>query len=192
MTAINVFLRPEAAYIVSDGLAVHQGNRVSFGKVVTLPHLRAAVAHSGNAIFGFAVAGQISILKHTLPDAASSFAEYVHDIRKQSLSLMGAARDIRAALVGWPEGGAHPEGIAVAVDDEGVTGPMPFSAFSSPELPDHVSFDGPGSAVDIIAAQRATYPNDVGGFVELTTITRDRIVSEILHRWPEDFTKEPA
>lgn len=192
MTAVSVFIRPAAAYIVTDGMVNNRGTKTPLCKVATFPHLRAALVTRGNIQIGAGLAAYVGFMRHSMEEAARSFADDLTKIRAGLLHKIDGCAEAQAVLVGWPEAGSVPEAVFASCGPAGDGGPTLFSEIVMPALPDPVVFDAPQDAVGITAAQRSAYPDDVGGFVELTTIYRDRIVSEILHRWPEDFTAPAA
>ena len=77
---------------------------------------------------------------------------------------------------------------AAAVGVEGVAG---FS-LASTSLALGSAFDVADHGVKLTDAQRRTYPDMIGGFMQLARVTREGISSRIIHRWPDEIGKRLA
>jgi hypothetical protein len=75
---------------------------------------------------------------------------------------------------------AAPQPSAEAIDAAG---------FICPEVSD---FDPATHGVRLMDAQRRTYPNKIGAFVQVTTVMKDGVESRIVHRWPNKIGEEVA
>src|SRR5947209_15641420 len=107
MSIVNLLLRPDAAEMVADTLAIRAGRPVAFvGKVDFLPHLRTLVGFAGSTsvharvrylLDGGAVRG--------VEDAAGLVARHLQDLLRQDGSRWGAAVGGEAVvlLAGWSE-----------------------------------------------------------------------------------------
>jgi hypothetical protein len=53
-------------------------------------------------------------------------------------------------------------------------------------------FDPADHGVRLMDAQRRTYPDKIGGFLQLARVTRECVSSRIIHRWPDEIGKQMA
>ena len=214
MTALNAILRPDAAYLITDGetwegrAGVPGYEAAPRPKVLPLPHLNAALAIRGSGALLPILYSRIVHYRSTFEEAAAFLGTDLQDTVTGMRGKMPDLADHDVVLIGWPEQRDGPE-CWLAVD-HAKWGPPPFEAsrVSAVVSPDdgslaarmggrHVhedpTFDPEAEAAALIEAQR-DMPSCVGAFVQLTTIRRDRIETRIV-RWFEDqfeLTPKPA
>ncbi|SFU67785.1 MULTISPECIES: hypothetical protein [unclassified Methylobacterium] len=213
MTALNAILRPDAAYLITDG-----ESRQSLGglpgselaprpKVLPLPHMNAALASRGSAALLPILYSRIAHLRSTFEEAAAFLGTDLQDtvtgMRQKMPDL--AMHDV--VLIGWPESRDGPE-CWLAVDHS-KWGPPAFEAIRvsgvvSPddgslaermggrEVLEDSTFDPETESAALIEAQGAMPAGCVGAFVQLTTIRRDRIETRIVKWFEDQFELQPT
>jgi hypothetical protein len=206
MTAINVFRDVDAIHMITDGIA-HVGDRPSFvtGKAWPLPHVNAVSAVSGPA----AAAGlMVSVMgaatsydelkAYGALEARSAFKEF-----RKVLELSTDPTEVRIVIAGFSEkGGADsfvisskaapevPEWSAVTLppifgvpmDEDNAISKAWLSAF--PTAYDALAYPAEAGIL-LLELQRSSFGTAfVGGFAQMTTVTREAVTSRIIHRWP--------
>jgi hypothetical protein len=215
MSAINVFLDPAAAHIVTDGaLYERDGTLVAAGqKVATFAHLPAAIAVRGASSF-------LPLLSIEINASARSFDELLEIIVAKAeavfavcAAMPGQARfkSVDVILAGWSETRecaeayglfnypAHgaPSWQLVPLEG-GLVSPGDYAFHKGIQAagidPLAADFDAATDGLRIVQAQRArAWPitgtaetaHIVGAFAQLTTVTQDAITTRILERWPD-------
>lgn len=210
MTAINILVQSDAAHILTDGAGYNdQGTFVSVTpKVFCLPHLSAAVAVSGT-LPGMAAMMTTLGMESSYDGLKKAAPDYLNAalIASSRVSTSDLASDIRLFVVGWSKDG--PDAYRVVTKGDPSTPawtvmPITGLAISPPEaqaklLPlfadkDPDAIDPKVDGLRILEEQRrhrSKIPGTgqrlfiVGGFGQLTSVRRDHITTEILHRWPD-------
>jgi hypothetical protein len=203
MTALNAILRPDAAYLITDGetwegrAGVPGYEAAPRPKVLPLPHLNAALAIRGSGALLPILYSRIVHYRSTFEEAAAFLGTDLQDSVMGMRGKMPDLADHDVVLIGWPELRDGPE-CWLAVDHAN-WGPPAFEAIRVSGLtsPDdgslaarmggrHVhgdpTFDPGTEAVALIEAQSAMPAACVGAFVQLTTIRRDRIETRVV-KW---------
>jgi len=209
MTAVNIFCRPEAAYVLTDGAATAPDGTVVqlVQKVIILGHLNAVVASRGHLSVLFALlptaltsAGSFDELAALFPEAIGGLAASAEEALKASphpwieTYLCGWSEG-RNAAVTWYAGNSHKRTTDYFGDLEcwSTTGPItsPLGPNARDRLaaagldPKDGAFDPVTQGFALMDAQRADPDAAVGGFCQLTTITRDGVSSRVIGRWTE-------
>ncbi|GJD64409.1 hypothetical protein [Methylobacterium frigidaeris] len=196
MTAVNVILRPTAAFVVTDGERRYGGQVVhSAPKVLPLPHLNAALAVRGDWLMLTTMYGIITGRRTSFEDAAANLGQDLADAAAGVSKALPLLSGHDVVLTGWPETRPGPE--CWLVTDHERYGLAPFKAASLDGLlmPDDGTLKGKLAAmrlfdrrepfealVDgnrIIAAQQALPGSGVGGFCQVTVVTPEGIYTRI-------------
>lgn len=194
MTAINVFLRPDGAHVMTDGASVStECGRLKaiMRKAIAIPHLSAIVALRGPSLLVGTLALQIEHSRHSFDDAVEHFAD---DVRSMVDGRAGCgAHDVEAILVGWHAGAMEPSAYVVFTqgsDELPAYVALGLRGLVSPgvdgfEGSDMAGFDFRRRGVEMMAAQRRAHPGHIGGVCQLTSVYRDRAETRTLARWPD-------
>lgn len=202
MTALNAILRPEAAYLISDGqtwdgfLGQPGCEGVSRPKVLPLPHINAAIGVRGSAALLVALYSRIV---HNRTDLADVVAHLGDDLRDTVTAMRARAPDLTShdvVVVGWRFGANYPSCYLVCdhakiglqpfevASTDGVVGPNDGSLLARMSgvnfLRDDSGFDPETDAASLIMAQRQMPGSFVGDFAQVTAVYRDRIETRIL------------
>lgn len=214
MTASNVFVQGECAYLLTDG-AVYDSEGVVAAiqcKVAAIPHLRMAVAFSGcvgravEACVGFFV--RVRTQREAfggLPDIAEQlYAAYQADVRREGIERT-ADFQMYVAMHSLDTG--EPQAWILSTNRAG------FGASYEPwslrrvheicaprvdrqavfgrvvDLTDPASFDPATDGLTLLEAQRnVVWPNGrhyIGGKADLTVVSRHGITKHTLREWPD-------
>jgi hypothetical protein len=217
MTAVNILRQSDSVHIISDGAAWDDDGVFIFAapKAFALPHLNCAIAVRGAAIGLPFLAESLAMVpsyRHLKEGIADQLRGGIDAVRKMtSQASFGDALEIYVA--GWHEDGpdaftihtSHVSGltpwrVVPLLDLAMAPGELPIHAMCRPFLTGKVAddIDPRVDGLRILEAQRrhkARLPNGdrmfaVGGFAQLTSVYRDSVSTEILHRWP-DVVGEP-
>jgi len=216
MTAINVIRQKAAVHILTDGAAYSEAYDFAFGisKIWPLPHLNAAVAVRGPALFAALAAHVIAMSGTTYDEMKNCAGAALREAMPQFGDLGGLCShgpDFEVIVAGWSETqgadsyivGSHGYHSGVApwtVVPLGEVSLLP----GDPEI--HHEFvkvfhlgtsaedlDPARDGLRIMQIQRGAnikMPNGksaliVGAFAQLTTITPGMITTRIVHRWSD-------
>lgn len=195
MTAVNVWRTTASVQVYTDGLCgAAEGNPFLATKVNVLAHLPLIVAARGQmivpALFG-------ALLPFESFDALVDGieAEFPHTYARY-LSVYAHREDlptrhIELVFAGWSAARQQCEAYFIRSGGE-IEGHAPArklieldaaAALPAPSQLVHVDADNPEPGmIDVMEAQRREFP-EVGGFCQVTTLTRDTITQRILRRW---------
>jgi hypothetical protein len=172
MTAINVFIAADAAHIFTDGGNYDAGSlefRHLGGKLFHLPQYGAALAWSGPsslgpklvpAIGGSGASGLTALCSILPPIVASIGRDDPH-----SVIIAGA-------------------GVGMTVEEGGRASFLTVGGYLK-TIPSAMRFDKAdirGSGLAMMCDQRSS--GVVHGFCLYTRVSRDRMISEVIERWP--------
>lgn len=204
MTAVNIVAAPEFALVCTDALWT-EGEQIHWAgsKVIAFPHMHAAVIPTGPAHASI-------IVRDYVGGTLGTFDELVDTmVRQVILALKEHAKwwrrvvrqpfDIHA--VGWSdrEGrftawSLHYDGrSSPTLQQAGVLilqpgGPEYIDAMRAGGVEPEDVADAPARLPEVMRFQRETGALAgvrIGGFQELTTLTRAAITSQVVERWPE-------
>ena len=183
MSALNVVVFGGHVFLVTDGAYYDAEQTVRrFGaKVMTLPHVPAAVATVGPA-------GLVHLLGGLLYHEASNLEELMESSPVAAVAANASTWGVpvRVVIAGVCSNG---QPAAWQLDGERFERIAENTIYTSPTPDDEwePAWDSPATfeaaMVELVTRQREAYP--VGGFVALTTITPGGIVQKVLHRWPD-------
>lgn len=213
MTALNAILRPEAAYLISDGEAWdgflgQQGcEAVPRPKVLPLPHLNAAIGVRGCSALLPVLYSRIVHNRTSFEDAAAHLGDDLRDTVTRMRAKMPDLADHDVILVGWPLLANRPVCFVVCdhakwglepfqvASSSGIVGPNDGSLLSRMNnvnfLRDDSPFDPETDAVSLIMAQHQMPGAFVGGFAQVTAVYRDRIETRVIEL-PDDEEAPPV
>lgn len=199
MTAVNIVITDRAAHVVTDGAATRKDGTIGYigNKVYSAPHMRAVFALRGYGVLLDSIGPSLSNYRTTFDEVAQG--AWVPGIMSAYRGT-GADEDFDLYVAGWSEERDQPEAywLSTRVAPELVQ--MPVNALFSPGTPEttrvsrEVLFLGDDdetfckAMVTIMETQRQTSTDEhriIGGFVQLTTITKEQTTQRILHRWPD-------
>lgn len=213
MTALNAILRPDAAYVITDGetwegrAGVPGCEAVSRPKVLPLPHMNAALASRGSAALLPILYSRIVHLRSTFEEAAAFLGTDLRDTVTGMRQKMPDLATHDVVLIGWPEMRDGPEcWLAVdhanwglpsfqAIRVSGVVSPDDGSLaarMGGRHVHEDPRFDPEEEAAALIEAQGAIPAACVGAFVQFTTIRRDRIETRIVKWFEDQFELRPT
>ena len=216
MTAINIIQRSGEILVMADGLGSdgRDGPSRYVTKMAMLPHIPVLVAVRGHVSIAHLIIGRFAVEKTNGFDAFLEFLPgLAREITPQVCTHFGTP-DIphEVYAVGFSESRGRLESHFMATGDvyahrgrEAYTlhledEPMAASPQPSEEAitaarfvcPTVKKFDATDHGVKLMDAQRRTYPDMIGGFVQLARVTREGISSRIIHRWPDEIGKRLA
>jgi hypothetical protein len=204
MTAINVIRHPDAIYILTDGAGFGEDSQPSalVNKVFPLPHLNAALALRGQFPMLVVLASALSTvaidtfdeLKRLLPSIALQVASGLRPVmvsvefdlvvggfsEASGSDSYGVFSHDRHGLAPWK---VHQFGeMSVAPQSDEVQAFL----WSFPEGMSAKDFTPEVDGLALLNVQRATAEGGriMGGFAQLTKITRQGIGTRVLERWP--------
>jgi hypothetical protein len=179
MSAVFIIRQKYSAHMLTDGALVGPDLRLTgvLAKVVPLPHLNCAVTLRASEIDMFA---QL-VLSGLAPDMATLRSRTQEAVSK--LAKLGRGLEIYVA--GLED--------CFMVTDAGIVEIEAFCAAPQCDavrkLLDGRMAEDVDPAVDGLEALKLMRTTaacaGIGGFVQLTSIYRDRIVTKVLHRWPD-------
>ncbi len=200
MTAINAWVTPTAAYLFSDAAFLDPKTLRVVGfatKIAYMPEYSAVMATSGNGLATSILAGAIA--QHTLANF-DHLIDNVSDIFQRCVRLHHDKpffEDCRLVIAGYSKRTDAP-GLYCLQTVAGI-GIKPFEitpcpAFINPYAADEndrqiadMDFDSERpseSGLAIMRAQRVKF-GVIGGWCQMTTVTRDGIETRVLERWPD-------
>jgi hypothetical protein len=215
MSAINVFVGREVAYVYSDG-AFFDRSGMLLGldtKVFPLMNHVAVVGAVGHSFIPRIVEAVLAEANFDFDQLTEKFGELVRDAERRFMPTSPVQWErYRAALVGWSPKLNRPVCVTAKSYDDGEVPAFtsipvteyvdPFISMPlAPTVANHgFDFSTPcASGLSLVTRQRSTLWADgisdrtgttpiygVGGFCQQTKITRDAIEMRILHRWAED------
>ncbi len=208
MTAVNIIQKAGEILVMTDGLGLAKGGPRETTKVSLLPHLPLLVAVRGNsalahvltAKFASEVSGTFEDFLALLPELARKLSPAIDALQKadvpNEIYVVGFSTE-RSRIESWfmacsdAYAAMGRPAFTVHLGDEPMTAaPQPSeSAIKAArfECPTARKFDPFGAGIKLMDAQRRTYPEAIGRFVQLSRVTRDGISSKIIHRWPNEL-----
>jgi hypothetical protein len=183
MSALNVVVMPSGVAVCTDGV-YYWGADLTIGrfgaKVMTLPHISAAVATVGPAglthLLGDVLYHEASDLDGLVESAAVAAA-----VSHASRVMEGVPARIVIAGVSPKHGPAAWHLVGDRLER------IPGNFYTSPTVDFEPSWDSmatfESAMVELVERQRQAYP--VGGFVALTMIGAGGITQKILHWFPD-------
>jgi hypothetical protein len=206
VTAINIVQQAGCILVMTDGraLSLDGKKRPDVGKVAVLPHVPLCLAVRGLAPVAHTIAATMAGVgldrfekfKEQLPEYARAYIPQIQRLSQcyvdHELRLVGFSRErnrLESYFMTSGQSYAH-EGKQPYVlyrDDE----PMLAAPQPSPEAieaagfvcPEAVDFDPTTHGVALMDAQRRTHPNEIGAFVQVTTVTKDGVDSRVVKWW---------
>lgn len=215
MTAIVAVTGPTRVDVLCDGAVyLPDGTLLDvMSKVWPLAGMRACVGGRGLAVMPPAFLIRAGWMVPTFDALVAHFAEILTELERTMRPRVGDAFDHHElVLAGWSEsrdrgevyfeqGHAEPRRVLRECTEVLVLGPDPDKHWAALQGK-AAQFDPERDGLPIFEEMRArrmtldaTRPeaaegHGVGGFVDVTTITRDGLSKRILHRWPEDRVGE--
>ncbi len=208
MSALNVVRSTSVVHIATDGLVgltTPDGfvlERWLAPKVYLAPHMPMAVATRGQ--WESALALGISMVRlfsefDALIDQLERIFPQLHLAQRQSTGApdLHLFRTTEVVIAGWSTARSQAEAYYIWGGDEsdfpGCSCP-PFTlmwldgACCAPVPSQHIEIEPAGEHVErdllaIMDAQRAEFPQKVGGFCQLTSLTQHAVTQRILRRW---------
>ena len=179
MTAIFIIRQREACHMLTDGASVGADGRVSgiLAKAMPLPHLGVAVALRGTVD----MLAQVPLLGlapdiETLRLRAEGAARAVEGQVEVYVAGLDACFAVTQAAV------QDIQGFALTPSSDAIYADLGF-LWDRP--PDDVEPAIDGVKVFEILRRHRVPGASVGGFVQITTVTRDAIATRIVHRWSD-------
>jgi len=215
VTATNVLIQRNAAYLYADAAYYNADGAIQHitSKIVVLPHLSCAIAFRGAAVFKSLVTDVIGSSATSYDGLRSKIGPLLRDcavIYKDNLERCETGNEIEVLVAGISESDGP---SAYLVNSAGRYGAEPWAVQpvegftwlpNTPELVARAKGLLPLDADDvdpiahgrmIMEMQRETpvlhefsgvEMTTVGGFIELVAVTRDQIVTRIIHGWPDE------
>lgn len=214
MTAINTIIQRDAVRIVSDAASyAADGNLVAVApKVALLPHLNAAIACRGPHISVPLFADLLGAVASTYDDLKAKAPAFIRDLLpmfEASFSQCQFGGDFDVVVAGISET-TGPDAWLVCshtrysvepfslVQLAGLTllpgDPAIHEAVRAAVPHDVEAFDIERDGLAVLEAQRAhavehaggRWLTGVGGFAQVTSITREGISTRVIHRWYDE------
>jgi hypothetical protein len=197
VTAINVIRFPNEVHVATDGLSyTGRGPGPLISKVVVIAHLPLVVAVSGSALAAAYFADHFQLRFRSfdhLVDEIEDVYPGLHGRYRLELQALGDDDpNTIVILAGWSAKRGQAEAYAMGAADEG--GLVPFKlgpiqgmvGLPPPPMKPHCELRRATVKADIVAmmeVQREMGPDKIGGFIQLTTVTKDAVTQRILKRW---------
>jgi hypothetical protein len=214
MTAINIVIKSDAIHVLTDGGAYDVDGILleQFQKAVALTHLNAVIAVRGPRQIGLVLRGLLESslsfdhLKTSISERLEAACTPALPQWERSFGAFGTKFDL--FVCGFSETQGANGCVVSSYNRDGVPpwqsvelGALTitpgtqeiYSALPTPDL-----FDPKVDGIRLLEMQRAepvkvpwsSKPQHiVGGFVQLTTIEKNRISSEVIHRWQDAIGK---
>lgn len=219
MTAINAVRLRDCLHVFGDGAYYNDDGTLGtvMCKAVAIPSYPAVVVGRGHSLSTLLLAREFQRQCRTFDDLVENIEEVYPDVLVNFAHVMGHGALNQVFVGGWSDRLGRMEMIEIEngdwLDQSG--------AFKVKRLPEQFSLPGANNweqgfarpprtceeaaadienfALTILELQReqkrvtpdrpdAVY---VGGLAELVTVTRDSVVSKVLHRWTEDKIGQP-
>lgn len=200
MSAVAVFLEPDAAWLATDGVTYqYGGGRVDTiqQKAFPLVHLNAVVSIRGPQAYAHKLMPVLNSRFASFEDLVEGMhlaAWVVHEEMKTELAERYGNAEAEVYVVGWSHERGRGEGYAIA--SHALWGEpwqrLEIDRFAcAPGVEMSAEADVPAAAVDVIQRQRVVRDAHghccVGGFVQITKVTPDAIHGAIVHRWTDQI-----
>lgn len=207
MTACNIFVTAEEARIFTDGAWLRPDGTLDHcrPKVLMLPHFPAVIATQGGSELPALIGPHFERLFASFDEMVAGAAAFMRNPPEALARIlaMPVFKIERVFLIGYSEEAGSVRGFYLqSVDAPGLPAweTSPFSRAVSPPAPECESIlrpEGgliyPQFAIKMMEEQRrftgdignGTVVRAVGGFCQMTVVTRDEITSGILARWPD-------
>lgn len=214
MSAINTLVKRDSVHLITDAASYDSaGNLVAaIPKVALLPHINAAVACRGPRASVPLFADLLSAAASTYDELKAHAPTFLRELRPMLDATFahcefGAVFDV--VIAGISES-AGPDAYLICSHERYGVQPwtvvqfaglamMPADAATQElvlaSIPDDVELVDPERDGRIILEAQRAFPMDhgggrvftgVGGFGQLTSITRDGISTRVIHRWPDE------
>lgn len=212
MTALHVYVRPNAVHVLTDGLQRGpEGELLGHAqKVRILGHLPAIVSGRGPSELPEFFADRATWRFATFDQAVDGMLETwrIALAQYEAAHPDARSRPNMVILAGWSEARGRPECWVVDSnrEDAGALQVMNSCAPSSPDLMRKLpemgltsgmaSFDPVKDGLRIMRAQRdLRFPHPitgapgqiVGGFCQISTVGAGGVGTRVMERWPDDF-----
>lgn len=210
MTAINVIKQKHAVHVITDGASWMLDGK--FGpaccKVWPVPHLRAVVAARGPRLAPLLMADFLNTAGRSYDEMKANAVTMVRELFEVYPNILAGpfGQDAEFVIAGWSDVSGPDAFVLSRVDGVWIsrdTGPVMMAPGDAAiqqaalaAMPEGVAsaddMDPARDGLAIVTAQRAIVGpcegiTAVGGFIQITTVTRDRISTRILHTWPEEW-----
>lgn len=169
MTAVIVIIKPDAAHVLTDGVAQYPGP-----PVLTVPAHKAHIFPAHRAIF-------VARGMQTLGNIMARSMDGTGDLDAMADALPEHARAAQTQVEQFPGFGQHWDMDGPQHPAYEVISPL---AVATPMTPIELTpdLDPYTDGLAIMRAQREAEPT-IGGFCQLTSVYRDRIETRVLERW---------
>ncbi|MBB4262667.1 hypothetical protein [Bradyrhizobium sp. CIR3A] len=210
MTALNVIQRDNEIMVMTDGLGVQiAGPPKPIQKVGLLAHVPAVVAVRGNmalarnfaAFDELSPGGTFEDFVDFVPAFLEMFVPQVEAAQKQpklklsnEIHVCGysALRDrlehyFITTGTEYQPFGREPYQMYLETE-RSTASPMPSEdarTAAKCRYVDADAFDPADHGIKLMEAQRLTYPEYIGLFVQVSRVTRHGVSSQVIHRWPD-------
>lgn len=202
MSAVAIYLTPEAAWMAVDGATYRygEGRAESFQqKAHPLVHLNAVVTVRGPQAYAHKLLPILGARFATFEDLVSGIgtaAWVVHESMRDELVELYGNEHVEVYVAGVGANG--PEAYVVCshgLDCEPWTRLQLGEFACAPFVEPSPETDIPAAMLDVMQRQRLERDEHghcgLGGHVQLVQITADALHSAILHRWESDKVGEP-
>lgn len=198
MSAVAIFLEPDAAWLAVDGATYRygEGRSESFQqKAFPLTHLGCVVTVRGPQAYAHPLLPVLNARFASFEDLVDGLhlaAWIVHEEMKADLAERYGNADVEVYVVGWSHERDRAEAYMVTSQD--FYGEpwrrLEIDRFAcAPGVEASTETDIPAAALDVVERQRAVRDEHghccVGGHLQLVKVTPDTIHSAIIHRWPD-------
>lgn len=193
VTAIVCMRFLGAVYIGSDGLAYTRDGATALApKVYTAPHVPLVVAARGPIGAADQIGTMIALMHKTFDDVVDRIEAGFPTIHQNYATNTGCPElpdvaNLEIVLAGWSRRRSEAAAFFIKAGnwkliaiDPVFAAPLPSSFQPAGDLTEQMAAD---NIIAILEAQRREFPQAVGGFVQLTTVTEDAISERILRRW---------
>jgi hypothetical protein len=216
MSAINVVLKKSSVHIICDAASYDErGNLIAaVPKVALLPHLNAAIACRGPRISVPLFADLLPAIATTYDELKTEAPTFLRDLQpmlQASFAHCSLGTEFDVVVAGISEtagpdaylicshtryGGVQPWTTVQLAELTTLPGDLDIRARFIDRVPHDIeAFDPERDGLTVLEAQRAApieHAGDksfvgVGGFAQVTSITRDGIVTKVIHRWPDEI-----
>lgn len=214
MSAINSVIKRNSVHLITDAASYDAEGLLiaTVPKVALLPHLNAAVACRGPRVSVPLFADILSAAASTYDKLKAKAPAFVRDLQPMlqasfAYCSLGVEFDIVVAGISKSIGpdawllcshtryGVEPFSTVQLAELTTLPGDLDIRARFIDRVPHDVeAFDPERDGLAVLEAQRAAPINHagdqcfvgVGGFAQLTTITREGITTKVIHHWPDE------